>query len=106
MSENPLIGSACWIQPNPGPLAREALDAIGLPSDVTEIRIEMSGDASGNRLSVNGRPVTPADALLVRNAAVCDPVRIGPEPHPSDVRFVRRALTIRRLLNVAEGGEA
>lgn len=106
MAENPLLGSACWVQPNPGPLAREALDAIGLPSDVSEICIEMSGDASGNRLTVNGHAVTPADALLVRNAAVCDPGRIGPEPTEREVEYVRRSLTIRRLLNGAEGGEA
>lgn len=106
MAENPLLGSGCWLQPNPGPLAREALDAIGLPSDVTEIRIEMSGDASGNRLTVNGHAVTPADALLVRNAAVCDPHPFRDDPRERDLEFVRRALTIRRLLHVAEGGEA
>lgn len=94
-------GDGSFVCATPGPLAREALDVIGLPSDVPEVRIELRG----NLVTVNGRLVTPADATLVRNAVVCDPRRFGPEPHERDVEFVRRSLVIRRLLNVPAGAK-
>lgn len=98
-----LMGSGSWIQPNPGPLARAAVEAIGVPWNEVELRIEMSGYRTGNQLSVNGCRVPRRDATLVRDASACDPVRIGPEPDPWTVAFIKRALVIRRLLNL--GGE-
>lgn len=94
-----LHGSGVWIKPRPGPLARAAVKAIGAPWNDGELRIEMSGNRTGNRLSVNGHPVVRRDATLVRDASACDPVRIGPDPDPWAVAFVRRAIIIRRLLN-------
>lgn len=95
------MANGSFVSPNPGPLAREALDVIGLPSDVEEVRIELRGSL----VTVNGRLVTPADATLVRNAVVCDPHPFRDEPHERDLEFVRRALVIRRMLNVPAGAE-
>lgn len=94
-----MIGDGAFTGFNPGPLAREALDVIGLPSDVTQVNIELRG----NVVTVNGRVTTPADATLVRNAFLCDPRRFGPEPRERDVEFVKRSLVIRRMLNVPAG---
>ena len=94
-------GDGTFVCPDPGPFAREALDVIGLPSDVPEVRIELRGSL----VTVNGRLVTPADATLVRNAVVCDPHPFRDEPHERDVEFVRRALVIRGLLNVPAGAK-
>ncbi|SOR30671.1 protein of unknown function [Methylorubrum extorquens] len=96
-----MMDNGTFVCPDPGPLAREALDVIGLPSDVPEVRIELRT----NLVTVNGRRVTPADATLVRNAVVCDPHPSGPEPRERDLEFVRRALVIRALLNVPAGAE-
>ncbi|WP_342163117.1 hypothetical protein [Methylobacterium sp. SD21] len=95
----PRFGPASWHRPNPGPLARAAVEAIGAPWYVAELRVEMSGPVTGNRMSVNGCPVPLRDATLVISAAACDPVLIGPEPNPWDIAFMKRAIIIRRLLN-------
>lgn len=99
-----VMGSASWHRPNPGPLARAAVEAIGAPWYVAELRVEMSGPVTSNRMSVNGCPVPLRDATLVISAAACDPVLIGPEPNPWDIAFMKRAIIIRRLLNI--GGVA
>ena len=94
-----MIGNGSFVCSNSGPLAREALDVIGLPGDVEEVRIELRDRV----VTVNGRLVTPADATLVRNAVLCDDHPFRPEPRQRDIEFVRRCLVIRALLNVPAG---
>ncbi|MGE7152395.1 hypothetical protein ACQKJ1_01470 [Methylorubrum rhodesianum] len=68
--------SSMWLRPHAGPLAREALSAIGQPSAVEGITIELYAGA----YTLNGAAVSEADASLVYNASRCDPHRFGPEP--------------------------
>ncbi|MBE7201381.1 MAG: hypothetical protein INR70_26755 [Parafilimonas terrae] len=92
---------SCCMVPHAGPMAREALEAIGMPLDGDSIQI----DLRDGLLTVNGKPTSQADASLVYNAWRCDP-RIGPEPHEELVSHMRRAIVIRRMLNMTEGGPA
>ena len=89
-----------WEKTNPGPMARDALAAIGLPSEVDRIVIEIR-DSS---ITVNGAPASSADASLVYNASRCDPHDFAEELHENLVSHMRRAIIIRRMLNVIEGG--
>lgn len=95
----PKFGPASWHRPNPGPLARAAVEAIGAPWFPGELRVEMSGPVTGNRLSVNGCPVPRRDATLVISAAACEPHPFREKASAWDIAFIRRAIVIRRLLN-------
>ncbi|SFU94646.1 hypothetical protein SAMN02799643_03377 [Methylobacterium sp. UNCCL125] len=89
-----VIGRSTWIAKTVGPMARDALDAIGRPSDVEEIRIEQVGDD----YTLDGKPVSRADADLVWNAWRCDPKRFSEDASEELVIYMRRAITLRRLL--------
>lgn len=89
-----VIGRSTWIACDIGPMARDALRAIGHPSNVDEIRIELAGDD----YTLNGKPVTQADANLVWKAWLCDPKRFAEDATEDLIDHMRRAIIIRRLL--------
>lgn len=96
----PLVDSSTWIAHEAGPIARDALDAIGRPYEGGDIQI----DVVGEHFTLNGVPVTQADASLVYQAWQCDPAHHSPEPAKHLVDDVRRAITIRRMLALALAG--
>ncbi|TXM65383.1 hypothetical protein FV226_25120 [Methylobacterium sp. WL12] len=80
-----------WVGQAPGPIAREALEAIGLPSDGDEIRIEARGDV----VTVNRARVTQGDAVIVYCAWHCTPNDFREDPSEEFVHQVRHAITVR-----------
>lgn len=90
----PMLGRSTFIAYGIGPMARDALDAIGCPSDVDKISIEWVGDD----YTLSGRPVLPADAGLVYNAWRCDPKRFSEEAPERLIDHMRRSIIVRRLL--------
>jgi hypothetical protein len=95
-----MIGLSTWEAPFPGPVAREALEAIGLPGDVERLVIEVQD----RWITVNGTPATESDASLVYNAWRCDPHPFRDDPSEMLVQHMRRAITIRRMLTVPVAG--
>jgi hypothetical protein len=89
-----IIGSATWEAFVVGPMARDALGAIGHRSDVEAIRIE----ATGGEYTLNREPVSKSDADLVFNAWRCDPKRFSEDASEKLIEHMRRAITVRRLL--------
>jgi len=83
--------SSLWVASINGPIAREALEAIGLPSDGEEIRIGTQGDV----VTVNGARVTQGDAVIVYCAWHCTPNDFREDPSEEFVRQVRHAIAVR-----------
>jgi hypothetical protein len=85
------LPSSLWVAHHIGPIAKEALEAVGIPSDGEEIRIEAKGDV----FTINGVKVAPGDVTLVYCAWHCEPNDLREDPSEDFVRQVRHVIAVR-----------